>query len=54
VIKLLYLEILYGAAGARDVFEDLCYELIQSQFPDIEVFCSSHFHAHIHKVTRIV
>jgi len=37
VIKLLYLEILHGAAGARDAFEDLCYELIKSQFPDLEV-----------------
>ena len=37
MIKLLFLEILYGAAGARDVFEDLCYELIRSQFPDLEV-----------------
>lgn len=37
MIKLLYLEILYGAAGAREAFEDLSFELIRAQFPELEV-----------------
>ncbi len=37
MIKLLSLELIYGAAGARDVFEDLCFDLIKSLFPDVEV-----------------
>lgn len=35
-VELTHLQLIYGVAGAREKFEDLCTHLIRSQHPHLE------------------